>query len=84
MSQQLGPLAYSSYAIEAYFLSLVFDKEKRDCLPPLSGSQRHPQFTGGSGGRVGWRDVSQAYTYRYTYEQRLDRCRKEKGTITQC
>ena len=42
-----------------------------------------PSLFGGSGGRVGGRDVSQAYRYRYMYEKRLDWCRKEKGTITQ-
>lgn len=83
MSQQLGPLADSSYAIKADFLSLAFDKEKRDCLSPLSGPQRHPQFIWREWWQGGWRDVSQAYRYRHMYEKRLDWYRKEKGTITQ-
>lgn len=82
MSQQLGPLADSSYAIKAYFLSLAFDKGKRECLPP-PGPQRHPQFIWRGwwqGGMEGCKPGLQVQTHVWK-EVRL--VQKGEGTITQ-
>lgn len=69
MSQQLRPLADSSYAIKAYFAPLPLIRKRGAVFHLYLRLQRHPQFIWRSGGRSGWRDVSQAYRYRHMYER---------------